>query len=431
MVNVVGSLLLIICSALSSFTCEREYDRLVFAIDPDAKAGRDAYRQGDMMKAFKQLKPILAKVASGPEDALILKQALSLCVLADCYERQGSYAESEKLLRHALTLVGNTPEAWRIELEYGAFEARRQKFTDAENHLQSALRTCLKNKSMSNQGALCQFELGELFEVQGEHEKAIKYYQDAMLQSAPDSGAMYYKAWANAAHCYVQMGDKAQAETAYEKLLEKLENSRNNNARYAVLGTALNNRIALLKEHNESSELIAKLEKQRVDAENAARAFVFTDEEPVEGSNKQGNVDFGPYMNNLSRLIKKHWKLTKFDQDRLVVVTFRVTKEGDMSDLKLATTSGTEKADEAALEAVRIAAPFPALPAGAPSFVDIQFTFDYKLGAKKKPLSKPQPRQNQSAPESQRPGASSSSPDKTSQPTLPVPAAPASTKPVP
>lgn len=93
----------------------------------------------------------------------------------------------------------------------------------------------------------------------------------------------------------------------------------------------------------------------------------------------QKDVDFGPYMADLQRRIKRAWFPPKGNESKRVVVVFKVHTNGTMSALRLVTSSGMAIADQAALKAVQNAAPFRPLPDGAPPDVDIQFTFDYNV----------------------------------------------------
>ncbi len=102
------------------------------------------------------------------------------------------------------------------------------------------------------------------------------------------------------------------------------------------------------------------------------------------GRNSMGaekDIDFGPYMADLQRRIKRAWFPPKGNESKRVVVVFKVHSNGTMSNLRLVTSSGAAIADQAALKAVENAAPFRPLPDGAPSDVDIQFTFDYNVFA--------------------------------------------------
>lgn len=93
----------------------------------------------------------------------------------------------------------------------------------------------------------------------------------------------------------------------------------------------------------------------------------------------QADVDFGPYMADLQRRIKRAWFPPKGNESKRVVVVFKVHRGGELSHLRLDRGSGVAIADQAALKAVENAAPFRPLPAGAPDDVDIQFTFDYNV----------------------------------------------------
>jgi TonB family protein len=93
----------------------------------------------------------------------------------------------------------------------------------------------------------------------------------------------------------------------------------------------------------------------------------------------QADIDFGPYMADLQRRIKRAWFPPKGNESKRVVVVFKIHREGQLSNLRLEHSSGVAVADQAALKAVENAAPFRQLPPGAPDDVDIQFTFDYNV----------------------------------------------------
>lgn len=91
------------------------------------------------------------------------------------------------------------------------------------------------------------------------------------------------------------------------------------------------------------------------------------------------DLDFGPYMNELQRRIRRAWRPPRGNESKRVIVTFKISKGGELSDLKLKVSSRFEPSDKAALLAVQSAAPFSRLPIGAPNVVDIEFTFDYNV----------------------------------------------------
>jgi TonB family protein len=90
-------------------------------------------------------------------------------------------------------------------------------------------------------------------------------------------------------------------------------------------------------------------------------------------------IDWGPYMADLQRRIKRAWYPPRGQEDRRVVLTFKVHSNGELSHLRLTGSSGYAEADRQALAAVENAAPFQHLPKGASDDADIQFTFDYNV----------------------------------------------------
>ena len=92
--------------------------------------------------------------------------------------------------------------------------------------------------------------------------------------------------------------------------------------------------------------------------------------------------DFGQYMKELQRRIKMHWNPPKGNESKRVVLLFKIAKDGRLLSCSILKSSGLKNADDAALNAVHLAAPFRPLP---PEFkgssIDIQFTFDYNVYA--------------------------------------------------
>jgi TonB family protein len=91
----------------------------------------------------------------------------------------------------------------------------------------------------------------------------------------------------------------------------------------------------------------------------------------------QKDVDFGPYMADLQRRIKRAWFPARTNESKRVVVLFTVQKGGELSDLKLANSSGAASADQAALNAVQNVSPFRPLPSGRPNGLTMEFTFGH------------------------------------------------------
>ena len=125
----------------------------------------------------------------------------------------------------------------------------------------------------------------------------------------------------------------------------------------------------------------------RTDTSVTAQALKVTAGNPDANNNPggkpsvaaQADVDFGPYMADLQRRIKRAWFPPRGQESRRVKVIFQVHSQGELSNLRLEKSSQVAIADQAALAAVSNAAPFRPLPAGAPAVVDIEFTFDYNV----------------------------------------------------
>ena len=95
--------------------------------------------------------------------------------------------------------------------------------------------------------------------------------------------------------------------------------------------------------------------------------------------------DFGPYMRELQRRIKLNWDPPKGNESKTVVLLFKIARDGRLLSCRVNRSSGLPSADQAALKAVELTAPFRPLPADFKGqSIDIQFTFDYRVfGAQK------------------------------------------------
>lgn len=90
--------------------------------------------------------------------------------------------------------------------------------------------------------------------------------------------------------------------------------------------------------------------------------------------------DFGPYMRELQRRIKLNWDPPKGNESKRVVLLFKIAKDGRLLSCKIHKSSGLPSADQAALKAVELTAPFRPLPGDFKGqSIDIQFTFDYNV----------------------------------------------------
>ncbi len=90
--------------------------------------------------------------------------------------------------------------------------------------------------------------------------------------------------------------------------------------------------------------------------------------------------DFGPYIAELQRRIRRNWAPPVEDRSKRVVALFNISRDGRLLSLRIQQSSGSPAADQAAMAAVRASAPFRQLP---PNFrqdnIAVQFIFDYEI----------------------------------------------------
>ena len=106
--------------------------------------------------------------------------------------------------------------------------------------------------------------------------------------------------------------------------------------------------------------------------QNVGMALALSLVDPAKKSKHVG-LDYTTYMSTLETRLAKYWIAPPAVHN--VTVAFRVFSDGQTSNLRLATSSGSGLADQAALDAVHKAAPLPALPAGYGAYADITYTF--------------------------------------------------------
>ena len=102
---------------------------------------------------------------------------------------------------------------------------------------------------------------------------------------------------------------------------------------------------------------------------------------PQASTGSDKTVDFGPFMLEMQRRIKKNWYPPRSTKSLKLVTLFKVDHDGKISNVKV-----TEPAQEAESSADTSAAlkainetRLPPLPPNAESSVDVQFTFTYNI----------------------------------------------------
>ena len=94
---------------------------------------------------------------------------------------------------------------------------------------------------------------------------------------------------------------------------------------------------------------------------------------------KPADVNWGPYSADLQRRIKRAWFPPKGNETTRVVVLFIIHPNGEMTDARIATSSGVAEADQAAIKAIENGAPYRRAPIAITKPVEWQFTFDYNV----------------------------------------------------
>jgi TonB family protein len=118
-------------------------------------------------------------------------------------------------------------------------------------------------------------------------------------------------------------------------------------------------------------------------------------QQPRTGVNTSAEPDFGPYVAELQRRIKRNWIPPSGTENKRIVAKFKIARDGRLVSVILSQPSGNALADAAALAAIRAAAPFRPLPtAFKKNDIEIQFIFDYNVFQNAKPIPglSPKPR---------------------------------------
>lgn len=98
----------------------------------------------------------------------------------------------------------------------------------------------------------------------------------------------------------------------------------------------------------------------------------------ADGGGGGDGVDFGPYLSEMQRRIKRAWFPPKGNESKKIVMKFTIHKDGSVTDIRLSRSSGLQIADEAAMTAIQNAG-LPPLPPGTDDQVQVKFTFDYNV----------------------------------------------------
>jgi TonB family protein len=90
------------------------------------------------------------------------------------------------------------------------------------------------------------------------------------------------------------------------------------------------------------------------------------------------DVDLNSYLRDMGHTLQHGWLGGAPDVNRSAIVEFTLHSNGAVSEVKISKTSGSKAVDDAAVKTVEKTT-LPALPAGAPPEVDVNFTFHLNL----------------------------------------------------
>ena len=100
----------------------------------------------------------------------------------------------------------------------------------------------------------------------------------------------------------------------------------------------------------------------------------------VDGVDARQDTGIAAYLQELQQRVKQQWVPELTQTSRRTVLHFTINRSGEINGLVIAQSSGFEVTDQAALSAVKRAAPFGPLPSAYPeNHIDIQFTFNINV----------------------------------------------------
>ncbi len=83
------------------------------------------------------------------------------------------------------------------------------------------------------------------------------------------------------------------------------------------------------------------------------------------------------YVDSVQKMVTEQWKPKGFLESYYAVVGFEVNQDGSLKRIKLEQKSGNSEFDLVALDAVKLAAPFAAMP-DTNKPIKIKYYFDYQ-----------------------------------------------------
>jgi len=325
------------------------------------RQARDQYLKGNILEAYKIYKRVVAM--QGPYTDPFTEQAMALCGLADCYVKQGSFKEAEKMIQHAVSMIGIHANSWMPLTALAGFYADQGKLIEAEAECRKALALCEKTMTdVSRETAICRLNLGILLAQAKKFDEAQSYFEKA-TQSVGEHDVLFWKARANSAYLLAAQGKTKQAEADYTAVAQKLVATKN--ASRSVLAELLKNRAILMKRAG-NPVLAEKLYKEIEEAQK----------EPAKEAQSAKPVNYRKFMLSMEKKIQRQWHPAKDWESKRIIARFTVAANGTISDVEVVESSSIDAADKAALAAIEKASPVDPLPEGADAPASIEFTFE-------------------------------------------------------
>ena len=92
------------------------------------------------------------------------------------------------------------------------------------------------------------------------------------------------------------------------------------------------------------------------------------------------DVDLSAYFAEIKRRVKRNWNPSYSSEEHTTYLTFNIQKNGQITNLQVSKSSGSQKLDRESLEAVQNSAPFDPLPPDFPlEALEIEFSFNIYL----------------------------------------------------
>lgn len=287
-----------------------------------------------------------------------------------------------------IKLMGKDPNDFNVRVQLGDKARMQGDFLGGIVEYSAAIKI--------KPDALIYKRLGDLYRIRDQNRDALCAYLDSAKIS--DSASLQV----SIGSCCLALKDIPSALAAYQKAI--VMDPKDPDVQDALLmgwdsavlenSSAPDNHIGLGKAYSLKGDrvkakaefiLAKQLSPQKVNPEADRLLNEIDNSKPVAEpstsgtstvqKNTQATVDFGPYLLDLNRRIKRAWFPPRGSEARNAKAIFKVHRSGDMTNLRLTLSTGMAEADQALLKAVENASPFRPLPDNSPQDVDFEFSF--------------------------------------------------------